>query len=149
MSLKEQLRADMAAAMRAGDSARRDTLRLVLAAVKQAEVDERTTLDDDGVQAVLAKQAKQRRESIADYEKAGRLELAAQEAAEVALIESYLPQMMSREEVEAVAAEVMAEVGVTDVKGMGQVMGRLMPRLKGKADGRLVNEVVRDLLQRQ
>lgn len=149
MSLKEQLRADMAAAMREGDSARRDTLRLVLAAVKQAEVDERATLDDDGVQAVLAKQAKQRRESIADYEKAGRLELAAQEAAEVALIESYLPQMMSREEVEAVAAEVMAEVGVTDVKGMGQVMGRLMPRLKGKADGRLVNEVVRDLLQRQ
>ena len=149
MSLKEQLRADMAAAMRQGDTARRDTLRLVLAAVKQAEVDEQATLDDRAVQAVLAKQAKQRRESIADYEKAGRPELAAQEAAEVLLIESYLPQMMSREEVEAIAAEVIAESGVTDVKGMGQVMGRLMPRFKGRADGRLVNEVVRDLLQRQ
>ena len=149
MSLKEQLRADMAAAMREGDTVRRDTLRLVLAAVKQAEVDEQVTLDDGAVQAVLAKQAKQRRESIADYEKAGRPELAAQEAAEVLLIESYLPQMMSREEVEAIAAEVIAESGVTDVKGMGQVMGRLMPRFKGRADGRLVNEVVRDLLQRQ
>ena len=149
MSLKEQLRADMTAAIREGDTARRDTLRLVLAAIKQAEVDEQATLDDAGVQALLAKQAKQRRESIADYEKAGRPELAAQEAAEVALIESYLPQMMSRQEVEAVAAAVIAESGVTDVKGMGQVMGRLMPRLKGKADGRLVNEVVRDLLQRQ
>jgi uncharacterized protein YqeY len=149
MSLKEQLRADMAAAMREGDTVRRDTLRLVLAAVKQAEVDEQVTLDDGAVQAVLAKQAKQRRESIADYEKAGRPELAAQEAAEVLLIESYLPQMMSREKVEAIAAEVIAESGVTDVKGMGQVMGRLMPRFKGRADGRLVNEVVRDLLQRQ
>lgn len=149
MSLKEQLRADMAAAMREGDTARRDALRLLLAAVKQAEVDEQATLDDAGVQAVLAKQAKQRRESIADYERAGRPELAAQEAAEVALIESYLPQMMSREEVEAVAAEVIAELGVTDVKGMGQVMGRLMPQLKGRAEGRLVNEVVRELLQRQ
>ena len=149
MSLKEQLRADMAAAMREGDTVRRDTLRLVLAAVKQAEVDEQATLDDRAVQAVLAKQAKQRRESIADYEKAGRPELAAQEAAEVLLIESYLPQMMSREKVEAIAAEVIAESGVTDVKGMGQVMGRLMPRFKGRADGRLVNEVVRDLLQRQ
>ena len=149
MSLKEQLRADMAAAMREGDTVRRDTLRLVLAAVKQAEVDEQVTLDDGAVQAVLTKQAKQRRESIADYEKAGRPELAAQEAAEVLLIESYLPQMMSREKVEAIAAEVIAESGVTDVKGMGQVMGRLMPRFKGRADGRLVNEVVRDLLQRQ
>lgn len=149
MSLKEQLRADMMAAMREGNNARRDALRLVLAAIQQAEVDEQATLDDAGVQAVLAKQAKQRRESIADYEKAGRPELAAQEAAEVALIESYLPQMMSREEVEAVAAGVIAELGVTDVKGMGQIMGRLMPQLKGRADGRLVNEVVRDLLQRQ
>lgn len=149
MSLKEQLRADMTAAIREGDTDRRDTLRLVLAAIKQAEVDEQATLDDAGVQALLAKQAKQRRESIADYEKAGRPELAAQEAAEVALIESYLPQMMSREEVEAVAAEVIAESGVTEMKGMGQVMAQLMPRLKGKADGRLVSEVVRDLLQRQ
>lgn len=148
MSLKEQLRADMAAAMRAGNNEKRDVLRMLLAAVKQVEVDEQVELDDAGVQAVITKQAKQRRESIADYEKAGRAQLIAQEQQELAIIESYLPEMMSREEIEAVAAEVIAEVGAADVKAMGQVMGRLMPRLQGKADGRLISEVVRTLLQR-
>jgi uncharacterized protein YqeY len=147
MSLKEQLRADMAMAMRNGDQDKRDTLRMLLAAVKQTEVDDQVTLDDAGVQTVLTKQAKQRRESMADYEKAGRPEMVANEKMELAIIESYLPQMMGKEAVKAIAAQVIAELGVTDVKGMGQVMGRLMPQLKGQADGRIVNEVVRDLLQ--
>lgn len=147
MNLKEQLRADMASAMRDGDNDKRNTLRLLLAAVKQTEVDDQVTLDDAGVQAVLTKQAKQRRESINDYEKAGRTEMAANEKMELAFIESYLPQMMGKEEVKTLAAQVIAELGVTDMKGMGQIMGRLMPQLKGQADGRIVNEVVRDLLQ--
>jgi uncharacterized protein YqeY len=147
MNLKEQLRADMATAMRDGDNDKRNTLRLLLAAVKQTEVDDQVTLDDAGVQVVLTKQAKQRRESINDYEKAGRTEMAANEQMELDFIESYLPQMMGKEEVKTLAAQVIAELGITDMKGMGQIMGKLMPQLKGQADGRIVNEVVRELLQ--
>ena len=147
MNLKEQLRADMATAMRSGDNDKRNTLRMLLAAVKQTEVDDQVTLDDAGVQVVLTKQAKQRRESINDYEKAGRTEMAANEKMELAFIESYLPQMMDKEEVRILAAQVITELGITDMKGMGQLMGKLMPQLKGQADGRIVNEVVRDLLQ--
>ncbi len=149
MSIKETLQKNRIAAMREGDTAKRNAIGLLLAAIKQEEVDNQTTLDDKGVMDVLLRQAKQRRESIADYEKAGRPEMAANEEAELKIIESYLPQQMSREEVEAVAAEIIADLGVTDAKGMGQVMGKLMPRLKGQADGRLVNEVVRELLQNQ
>lgn len=147
MNLKEQLRADTAAAMRAGDSDKRNTLRMLLAAVKQVEVDGQKELNDEGVQAVLSKQAKQRRESIVDYEKAGRPEMAANERMELGVIESYLPQMMGRDEIRAIASGVIAGLGDVGMKGMGQVMGQLMPQVKGKADGRLVNEVVRELLQ--
>ena len=147
MSMKETLQQERIAAMRAGDTAKRNAVGLLLAAIKQEEVDNQTTLDDEGVMEVLQRQAKQRRESIADYEKAGRPEMAATEEAELTIIESYLPQQMSREQITAVAAEIIAELGVTDARGMGQVMGRLMPKVKGQADGRLVNEVVRDLLQ--
>ena len=148
MDLKEKLRTDMATAMRDGDNDKRNTLRMLLAAVKQVEVDSQKTLDDAGVQSVLNKQAKQRRESIVDYEKAGRAELAANEQMELTIIESYLPQMMGKEEVAAIAKQIIADLGVTYMKGMGQVMGRLMPQLKGQADGRIVNEVVRELLNR-
>ncbi len=149
MSLKETIQKDRIAAMREGDTAKRNALGLLLAAIKQEEVDGRTTLNDEAVLAVLQKQAKQRRESIADYEKAGRAEMVANEQAELTIIESYLPQQMGREEVAAIAAEIIAELGITDAKGMGQIMGKLMPRVKGKVDGRLVNDVVRDLLQSQ
>ncbi|MBE2199560.1 MAG: GatB/YqeY domain-containing protein [Anaerolinea sp.] len=147
MSLKTQLTDDVKTAMRDGDTGKRNTLRMILAAIKQVEVDGRITLDDAGVLDVLNKQAKQRRESIADYEKAGRTEMVTGEQAELAIIESYLPQLMSRVEIHALAVSIIAELGVTDAKGTGQVMGRLMPQVKGKADGRLVNEVVRNLLQ--
>lgn len=147
MDLKEQMRADVAAAMRGGETQRRDVLRMVLAAVKQIEVDGQKTLDDAGVQDVLRKQIKQRQESIADFTKAGRLADVARETAEIAIIEAYLPQMMTRAEIEAIARGVVEELGVTDAKAMGQVMGKLMPHVKGRADGRLVNEVVRSLLQ--
>ncbi len=146
MDLKEQLRADVTAAMRSGDAMRRDTLRMVLAAIKQTELDSRVVLDDSGVQDVLRKQIKQRQESIDDFTRAGREQDVAHERAEIELIQAYLPQMMSREEVEQLARAAIAETGVTDAKGMGQVMSKLMPQVKGKADGRLVNEVVRGLL---
>jgi uncharacterized protein YqeY len=149
MSLREKLLTDMKNAMRQGDNETRDTLRMIMAAIKQEEVDNRVTLDEDGVLAVLTKQAKQRRESIADYEKAGRDDLAAVEKQDLEIIDRYLPQMMSKEDVKVIAAQVVAELGVTDAKGMGLVMGKLMPQLRGQADGRIVNEVVREILQGQ
>lgn len=147
MSLKKTLQQDRLTAMRDGDTIKRNALGMLQAAIKQEEVDNQIELDDKGVLAVLTKQAKQRRESISDYEKAGRTEMAASEQAELAIIETYLPQQMGRDEIRAVAREIIADLGVTDVKGMGQVMGKLMPRLKGQADGREVNTVVRDLLK--
>lgn len=148
MELKEHLRNEMAAAMRAGDRERRDLLRLLLAAVKQEEVDGGKPLDDAGVLNVLRRQAKQRRETINDAYAAGRQDLVAQEEAELRLIESYLPQMMSREQVHDLAAQTIAELGVQpgDMKSMGRVMGQLMPRLQGQAEGHVVSEVVRALL---
>jgi uncharacterized protein YqeY len=147
MSLKEQLRVDMVDAMRSGDTEKRDTLRYIMSAIKQVEVDERRELSDEDVVAVLKKQAKQRRESIADYEAAGREDLVYEEQAQLTLIESYLPAQMTREQIAEAAAKVIADVGAEGPQSTGQVMGQLMPLLKGKADGRLVNEVVRELLQ--
>lgn len=147
MSLKEQLQADVAAAMRGGETEKRDTLRGVMAAIKQVEKDDGVTLDDAGVLAVLGKQVKQRRETIADAERAGRPDLMATAEAEIALIEAYLPRQMSHAEVEAVVEATMQRLGVTDLKGMGKVMGVVMGQLKGKADGGLVNQVVREKLQ--
>lgn len=147
MSLKTQLKTDLATAMREKDTEKRDTLRMLLAAIKQIEVDEQTTLDEVAVQAVLEKQAKQRRESIDFAEEAGRSELAEKEREELQIIEAYLPRKMSEDEIRAVAAAVIAEVGATGMKDMGRVMGQLMPRLKGNADGAVVSAVVRQLLQ--
>lgn len=148
MELKELLRKDMADAMRAGDRERRDVLRMLVAAVKQEEVDSRQDLDDDGVVAVLRRQAKQRRETINDAYAAGRQDMVADEEKELRLIESYLPQMMSREEVRDLAVETIASLGVEvgDMKSMGRVMGALMPRLQGRAEGHVVSDVVRELL---
>jgi len=147
MNLKETLQADVRNAMRQGDSTRRDTLRMMLAAIKQVEIDDQTVLDDEGCLKVLAKQAKQRKESIADAEKAGRDDLIQQEQAELAIIESYLPRMMSRAEIEAVAAQVINEQGASGMNDMGRIMGQLMPRLQGQADGKLASQIVRELLQ--
>lgn len=146
MSLKEQLKQDTIDASKAGDGKRRDVLRMLQAAVKQVEIDDRVTLDDAGVQQVLTKQAKQRRESLAEYTKAGRNDLADQEQYELGIIEGYLPQMMSREEIEVLVKQVIVDTGASSPKDTGQVMGKLMPQVKGKADGRLVNEVVREQL---
>jgi uncharacterized protein YqeY len=147
MNLKETLQADVRNAMREGDTVKRDTLRMMLAAIKQVEIDEQTVLDDEGCLKVLTKQAKQRHESIADAERAGRDDLVQQEQAELAIIETYLPQMMSRAEIEAAAAEVIQEQGASGMRDMGRVMGELMPRLQGRADGKLTSQVVRELLQ--
>ena len=148
MSIREDMTADMKQAMRDKDNTTRDTLRLLLAAVKQVEVDGQKSLDDAAVQAIITKQGKQRRESISEYEKAGRTDLSEPEKLELAVIEKYLPQMMSRSEIESIAREVIADVDASGPKAMGAIMGKLMPKIKaaGQADGKLVNQVVRELL---
>lgn len=143
MSLKEQMQNDLKTAMREGQTDKRDALRLLLAAIKQVEVDSGKTLDDNGVTDLLMKQVKQRRESIADYEKGGRTELAQKELGEVTVIEQYLPQMMSREEIEGIVAAAITQLNITSNKEMGRLMSHIMPLVKGKADGRLVNEVAK------
>ncbi len=146
MDLKQQLQSDMVTAMREGDVTRRDTLRMLIAAIKQEEVDRRVELANAGVEAVLTKQAKQRRESIDDAQQADRLDLVAGEEAELAIIEGYLPQQMTEDEIRVVATEVITEMNASGMQEMGRVMGRLMPELGGRADGRLVSQVVRELL---
>jgi uncharacterized protein YqeY len=146
MSLKEQLQNDMKTAMREGETVKRDALRMLMAAIKQMEVDGGKPLDDAGVTDLLMKQVKLRRESIADYEKGGRAEQVEKEKADIAIIEQYLPQMMSREEVQAIVAAAIQHLNITSSKEMGRLMGHLMPQVKGKADGRMVNEVVKELL---
>lgn len=147
MSIKDQLNTDLVAAMRQGDKFKRDTIRMLLAAIKQVEIDQQTELDDDGLLAVLNRQAKQRRESIRDAEKADRPDLIEEEQKELDLIESYLPQMMSADEIRPIASGVINDIGAEDLQDMGNVMSRVMPQLKGQADGRLVSDVVRELLQ--
>lgn len=146
MSLKEQLQNDIKTAMREGETVKRDALRMLMAAIKQTEVDGGKPLDDTGVTDLLMKQVKLRRESIADFEKGGRPEQAEKEKVEIAIIEQYLPQMMSREEVQTIVAAAIQHLNITSSKEMGRLMGHLMPQVKGKADGRMVNEVVKELL---
>ncbi len=146
MSLKDQLNQDLKTALKAGDEPRKNTVRLLLAAIKQIEVDRRTTLTEDELLAVLQKEAKSRRESLADAQAAGRADLAADYAADLAQIEAYLPQALTREELLALARAAIAEAGATDLKQLGAVMKTLTPRTKGRADGKLVNEIVRELL---
>jgi len=146
MPLKDRLNDDLKNAMRSGDAARRDTLRHLLAAVKQVEVDTRKELSDADVEQVLTREAKRRRESIESFQKGGRADLVSKEQGELQLIESYLPQQMSRPEIEALARQAIAETGAQSPAQVGAVMQRLMPQVKGKADGKLVNQGVRELL---
>ena len=134
MALKEQITEDMKTAMRAKDSARLGTIRLLLAAIKQKEVDERITLDDTQVTAVIDKMLKQRRDSISQYESAGRQDLADAEKFELEVLTAYMPQQMSADEVRAVIAEVIAAVGAAGPADMGKVMGPLKAKLAGRTD---------------
>ncbi|MGQ0602981.1 MAG: GatB/YqeY domain-containing protein [Anaerolineales bacterium] len=146
MSLKEQLNSDFIAATKAREDVRKNTTSLLRAAIKQVEVDRQTTLADEDVIGVLQKEAKSRRESIADAQKAGRADLIAAYEAELAVIEHYLPSSLTREELIELAQAAIAEAGVADVKQQGAVMKLLSPRTKGRADGKLVNDIVRELL---
>ncbi len=134
MSLKERIQNDVKTAMRAGERERLGALRLILAAVKQREVDERITLDDAQVLAVLEKMVKQRRESVASFEAGGRADLVAKETAELQLIQSYLPTPLSESELDALIGGVMAETGASSIKDMSKVMAAVKAKAAGRAD---------------
>ena len=134
MSLKEKITNDMKEAMKAGDKARLSVIRLILAALKQKEVDERITLDDAQVLAILDKMLKQRRESIVQFEKGGRQDLVDNENAEIKVIRGYMPAQLSEAELDAMVAAAVAESGAASIKDMGKVMGILKPKVAGKAD---------------
>ena len=132
--LKTKILDDMKAAMKAGDKPRLGVIRLIQAAIKQREVDERIELDDDQVLAVLDKMVKQRRDSITQYEQAGRTELADQEKFEVGICQKYLPEALSDDEIASLLEQAIAETGAASMKDMGKVMGWLKPKLQGRAD---------------
>ncbi len=146
MSLKRKLQEDLKKALRARDERRKSVIRMALAAIVNAEVEHGGELDDAGVTTVLQKQARRRRDAIVELRQANRPDLLAAEEAELAILEEYLPGLLSREEIAVEARQVIAEVGATDMGQMGLVMRQLMSKLKGRADGRVVNEVVRELL---
>lgn len=146
MTIKNQMNDDLKEAMKNKDIMRRDVLRAMLAAIKQVEVDKRTDLDDATIIQVLMTETKKAREAIQDLEKGGRAEEIATRRAEIDIIESYLPRQLSREEIRAEVEAIVKEVGASSAKDKGKVMQVLMPRVKGKADGKLVNEVVSEVL---
>lgn len=163
MSLRDQIQTDLADAMRARDQVRTGTLRMLMAAVRNAEIpvapagateeqlaamagQGHAALGDDALQDIVQKQVKQRRDSIDQYRKAGREDLAAKEEAEVTVLEAYLPQQAGRDEIVAAARRVMAETGASGPRDMGKVMPVLAREFAGRADGRVINEVVRGLL---
>ena len=144
--LRERLRDDLKTAMRAKDTLRRDTIRLLEAALKNVEIEQREEADDAVISQTIQKQIRQREESIEQYRAGGRDDLADQEAAEITVLQDYAPQLMDREGVVAAARAAIEAAGATGASDKGKVMGPLMVELRGKADGRLVNEVVSELL---
>jgi len=148
MDTKAKLENDLKDAMRSGDDTRKRTIRMVLAAIKQTEIDKQVTLDETGVIAILQKEVKTRRESLEEAQKAGRTDLATATEAEIHVLSGYLPQAMDSAELTALAESVIAEVGAAAPADMGKVMKALLPRVAGRAANDQVSQVVRGLLQK-
>ena len=144
--IRQRVEADMKEAMRAKDKERLGAIRLILAAIKQREIDERVTLGDTDILAVLDKMIKQRRDSITQFQQAGRQELADKEAAEVSVIQEYMPAALSEAEIDSLIAEAMTTSGATSPQDMGKIMGLLKPRLQGRADMGLVSRKIKEKL---
>jgi uncharacterized protein len=134
MSLKDRITEDMKTAMRAGEKERLATIRLILSAIKQREVDERITLDDSQVMAAIEKMVKQRKEAITQFEAGGRADLVAKETAEIAILQTYLPAQMSDPEIDGLIAESIASTGAVSIKDMGKVMAAVKAKAQGRAD---------------
>ena len=144
--LKQKLTDDLKQAMRSGDKARRSVIRLVMAAIKNAEIARQAVLDDSGILGIIAKDARQHKESIEAFKQGNRNDLVAKEEAELAILNEYLPQQMTRDEILIEARRVIEEVEAQGLSDKGKVMPKLIAQLKGRADGREINAVVTELL---
>lgn len=147
MGLKERLLQDLKEAMRARDELRVSVIRMLRAAVVNAEKEKRRELSDDEVLEVISREVKRRLEAASEYERAGRQDLAEKERKEAEILRSYLPEQLSEEEIRELARKVIEEVGAVGRRDMGKVMGNIMPRVRGRADGKVVSEIVRQLLE--
>ncbi len=146
MPIQEQLNEDLKTAMKAQDLITKDTVRLIRAAMKNAEIEKGKELDDEGALDVLARMAKQYRDSITTYRDNGREDLAAREEAEFEVLVRYLPEQLGEDDIRALVQQAVSELGASGPQDRGKVMGKLMPQLKGKADGGLVSRIVGELL---
>jgi len=144
--LKQKLTNDLKQAMRGGDKVRRSVIRLVMAAIKNAEISKQATLDDSDILGIIAKEVRQHQESIEAFKQGNRDDLVAKEEAELAVLKEYLPRQMTRDEIITEARQVIEEMGAQGLGDKGKVMPRLIAQLKGKADGREINAVVTELL---
>lgn len=143
MALKEQLMDDLKAAMKDKDIIRKNTVQMIRSAVLQFEKDNKTVLDDSGVTDVIAKELKRRRDVLPEYEKSGREDLIADINREIEILLAYLPKQLTKEELEEIVVAAISEVGATSMKDMGKIMGAVMPKTKGRADGKMINEIVK------
>ncbi|KDR95077.1 hypothetical protein SAMN02745945_00555 [Peptoclostridium litorale DSM 5388] len=146
MTLKEKLMDDLKTAMKEKNTVKKSVITLIRSAVKQYEVDNRVEADDEKVIELISKQLKQRKDSLEEFEKAQRDDLVEQTGKEIEIITEYLPKQLEREEVEKIVAETIQEIQASSLKDMGKLMSALMPKIKGRADGKLVNEIARKLL---
>ncbi len=147
MALKEKISEDMKAAMKAHEKDRLAVIRMVRSAIRQMEIDGKKELDDEGVIAVISKEVKMRKDSLEEFQKGGREDLVAKTQAEIDVLLPYLPKQLSEEEITALVKEAVEQTGASAPKDMGKVMGVLMPKVKGRADGKLVNGIVKSMLQ--
>ena len=147
MSLKDKLLEDMKEAMKEKDTIRKNTVQLIRSGILQIEKDKKVELDDEGVLDVIAKELKKRRDSLPDFEKSGRLDLIADLNKEIEILLGYLPEQLSAEEIEKIVDETIVAVGASSIKDMGKVMGAVTPKVKGRADNKIVSDFVKQKLQ--
>ena len=147
MSLKEVLMQDLKDAMKSRDEIKKNTVQMVRAAVLNVEKDEKVVLDDEGVIEVIAKEVKKRKDTLPVYEKSGRQELINNLKREIEILQGYLPEQLTAEELEEMIKAVIDSLGITSVKEMGKIMAEIMPKVKGRAEGKVINEIVRKHLQ--
>ncbi len=146
MSLKERLLEDMKLAMKDKDTVRKNAVQMARAAVLQVEKDNRITLEDDGIVEIIAKEVKKRRDSLPDFEKAGRQDLVDDLKREIEILLQYLPQQLTEAELEVFVKEAIQETGAASAKDMGRVMQAVMPKVKGRADGKMINQIAKKIL---
>lgn len=147
MSLKQKLQEDLKSSMKNKDAVRKSVVTLIRASIKQYEVDNRVELEDDGIIDIISKQLKQRKDGLVEFAKAKREDLVSEAEAEIEVLKEYLPQQLSEEELNKIVKSTISELGATSMKDMGKIMSAIKPKVKGRADGKLINELVKNNLQ--